>query len=76
MIAEEVVGAAGLGLVVTKDDAVTWLNDAARDLVASCGGGWSGPGSPLGALRCAWVSPTIASWSRWPAAATTMFGFV
>ena len=50
MIAEEVVRAAGLGLVVVRDGAVAWLNDAARDLVVSCGGAWNGPGSPLAAL--------------------------
>ena len=83
MIAEEVVGAAGLGLVVTKDDAVTWLNDAARDLVASCGGGWSGPGSPLGALATVrvgarriptrWASPSGGiRW--WQVAATALDG--
>jgi diguanylate cyclase (GGDEF)-like protein len=50
VIAEEVVRAAGLGLVVVRDGAVAWLNDAARELVASCGGAWNGPGSPLAAL--------------------------
>ena len=83
MIAEEVVGAAGLGLVVTKDDAVTWLNDAARDLVASCGADWSGPGSPLGALATVrvgarriptrWASPSGGiRW--WQVAATALDG--
>jgi uncharacterized protein YbjT (DUF2867 family) len=50
VIAEEVVRAAGIGLVVVRDDAVAWLNDGAREMVASCGGAWNGPGSPLAAL--------------------------
>ncbi len=49
-IAEEAARAAGVGLVVVRDEAVAWLNDAARDLVVSAGGTWRGPGSPLGVL--------------------------
>ncbi len=49
-MAEEVVRAAGVGLVVVREGALVWLNDAARDLVVAAGGTWSGPGSPLGVL--------------------------
>ena len=73
MIAEEVVRAAGLGLVVVRNGAVVWLNDAARELVASCGGTWDGPGSPVAALAdvrsgprrttIRWRSPTGGT--RW-----------
>ena len=44
----------------SRDDAVTWLNDAARDLVASCGGAWGGPGSPLGALATCGSGPAAS----------------
>jgi diguanylate cyclase (GGDEF)-like protein len=73
VIAEEVVRAAGTGLVVVQGGALAWANDAARELVASCGGDWNGPGSPLAALAdvrsgarrtpTRWPSPTGGT--RW-----------
>ena len=64
MIAEEVVRAAGLGLVVVRDGAVVWLNDAARELVASCGGDLGGPGSPVAALADVRSGPRRTT-TRW-----------
>ncbi len=65
MIADEVARVASVGLVVVRNGAVDWLNSAARELVDSCGGTWSGPHSPVEALadvrRGARRTPT-----RWP----------
>ena len=73
MIAEEAARAAAVGLVVVRDGAVAWLNDAARDLVVSAGGDWSGPGSPLdvlagvraGAQRVPTRWPSPSGGTRW-----------
>ena len=83
MIAEEVVARGGPRARRGQGRRGHWLNDAARDLVASCGGGWSGPGSPLGALATVrvgarriptrWASPSGGiRW--WQVAATALDG--
>ncbi len=51
MTLDEAARRSDLGLVVTLDGAVTWLNDAARELVEPHGGSWDGPSSPVHALR-------------------------
>ncbi len=73
MTADEVARHATVGMVVVRDGAPTWINDAARALVEPHGGRWEGPGSPLGPLaqlrpgsrRVAvrWPSPTGGT--RW-----------
>ncbi len=61
----DVARCASVGLLVVQDGVVRWLNDAARELVATYGGAWTGPGSPVRSLRA--VRPgTRRKLLRWP----------
>ncbi|MCX6462621.1 MAG: EAL domain-containing protein [Pseudonocardiales bacterium] len=63
--AEDVARCTSVGLVVLQDGEVRWLNDAARDLVGSHGGSWTGPGSPVPLLQA--IRPgTRREMLRWP----------
>jgi diguanylate cyclase (GGDEF)-like protein/PAS domain S-box-containing protein len=65
VVSDEVAGAASTGLVVIRDGAVEWLNDAARALVLPFGGTWSGPGSPIDGLAAV-ISGARRTPTRWP----------
>jgi diguanylate cyclase (GGDEF)-like protein/PAS domain S-box-containing protein len=73
VVTDEVAMAASTGLVVIRDGAVEWLNDAARDLVTTHGGTWSGQGSPIevlaavlpGARRTPTRWPSTSGGARW-----------
>lgn len=70
--ADDVAARATVGLVVVRDGAVSWLNDAARALTAPFGAGWSGLASPAGPLAeirpgshratVRWLSPAGTRW--------------
>ncbi|MBA3524933.1 MAG: EAL domain-containing protein [Geodermatophilaceae bacterium] len=65
MTAGDAARFASVSLVVLRAGVVTWLNDAARALVAAHGGAWDGSSSPVAALGG--IQPGLGrAPMRWP----------
>ncbi len=69
MLTDDVARAVSVGLVVIRNGAVEWLNDAARTLVIPYGGTWCGPGSPIDSLADVRPGSRRAP-TRWPSPST------